>query len=182
MCACIRNRTGTCPHTCVLPTMIAPAARSFAMTGASAAAGGADARAFDPASVVWPEMSNKSLTEMGRPSTGDRITPIALSLSDASASARADSSNTARMGYMMMRYRMKYRMGSRMGYRMGRGTPAMYDLLGDSLMVAIAWSTSARAVVRPAISSPRRNETVAPTREGVPAMEGLAMLNCLRQR
>mmetsp|Transcript_2453 Transcript_2453/g.7554 ORF Transcript_2453/g.7554 Transcript_2453/m.7554 type:complete len:294 (-) Transcript_2453:147-1028(-) len=78
----------------VRPRMTAPAARRRATAGASLVAGGSDASAFEPASVTSPPTSNRSLTETGRPSTGERTTPAARSASEASASARARSAYT----------------------------------------------------------------------------------------
>eukprot|EP00962_Isochrysis_galbana_P000339 scaffold100_cov122-Isochrysis_galbana.AAC.2 len=75
----------------VRPTMMAPAARSRATAMASAAAGGLEASATEPASVTSPDTSNRSLTDIGIPSTGERTTPSARSRSDASASASAAS-------------------------------------------------------------------------------------------
>jgi hypothetical protein len=118
----------------VRPTITAPAARSRATAGASAFAGGAWARSFDPARVTSPPTSNRSFTETGRPSTGERTTPARRRPSECSASARACSAYTLR----------KARAPSPAG----------------SAMRASACSTSLRLLVRPSASSRESPATV----------------------
>ena len=69
----------------VRPTMTAPAARSRATAVASCAAGAASASSAEPARVTWPATSNRSFTDTGRPSTGERTMPRRRIASDASA-------------------------------------------------------------------------------------------------
>ncbi|MNT36625.1 hypothetical protein D3C72_1727220 [compost metagenome] len=75
----------------VRPMMTAPAAISRCTTSALASAAGSPSRATEPAIVVSPSMSNRSLMLIGRPSTTDRVTPAARSVSDARACASAES-------------------------------------------------------------------------------------------
>ena len=78
----------------VVPTMTAPAWRRRCTTSAVRCAGGASASRREPPSVGKPAMSNRSLTETGRPSMGERARPAARSTSLARASARAAPWNT----------------------------------------------------------------------------------------
>ena len=74
----------------VRPTMTAPAAISRSTTTALCSAAGSPSRATEPAMVVSPLTSNRSLMLTGRPSTAER-TPAARSVSEARAWASADS-------------------------------------------------------------------------------------------
>src|SRR5436309_919157 len=57
----------------VRPRITAPAARSRATAGASAFAGGASARIFEPARVTSPATSSRSSSEFGRASPGSAL-------------------------------------------------------------------------------------------------------------
>src|SRR3989442_963320 len=67
------------------PMTTAPAARSRATTTASAVAGAASRRTFEPAVVTSPAMSKRSLIETGRPASGDGTTPSFRSRAEAGA-------------------------------------------------------------------------------------------------
>src|SRR5882762_10232614 len=71
------------------PMTTAPAARSRATATASALAGAASRRTFEPAVVTSPAMSKRSLIETGRPASGDGTTPCFRSRSEASAATSA---------------------------------------------------------------------------------------------
>src|SRR5258706_575143 len=70
------------------PMTTAPAARSRATATASAVAGAASRRTFEPAVVTSPAMSKRSLIETGRPASGDGTTPSLRSRSEAGAARR----------------------------------------------------------------------------------------------
>jgi hypothetical protein len=63
----------------VRPTITAPAAIRRSMTGALRSAGGASFSTTEPAVVTCPATSNKSLTDTGNPSSGERTMPAARS-------------------------------------------------------------------------------------------------------
>ena len=69
----------------VRPIKIAPAERNFFMISASLAAGALFLRTREPAMVVSPATSNKSLMDIGIPAIGDRTSSSALNLSIAIA-------------------------------------------------------------------------------------------------
>ncbi len=69
----------------VRPRMAPPAARRRATAGLSQVAGGASASTVEPAAVVSPAMSNRSLTEQARPASGR------AALAGFAATARAES-------------------------------------------------------------------------------------------
>ena len=75
----------------VLPINAAPAARSRATTVASAVAGAASRKAMEPARVISPSTSNKSLTETGKPAIGESVCPVTRITSAWEAAASADS-------------------------------------------------------------------------------------------
>ena len=75
----------------VRPTITAPAAIRRSMTGALRTAGGASRNTAEPAVVTSPATSNKSFTETGMPSSGERTMPAARRVSLARAAARARS-------------------------------------------------------------------------------------------
>ena len=63
------------------------------MTGALRSAGGASFNTTEPEVVTWPATSNKSFTDTGSPSSGERTMPAARSVSLACAAARARSAS-----------------------------------------------------------------------------------------
>jgi hypothetical protein len=75
----------------VRPTITAPAAFKRCTATASAVADGWPCNATEPACVVSPATSNRSLTEIGRPSMLDRAWPAASNMSDTTANWRAAS-------------------------------------------------------------------------------------------
>ena len=72
----------------VLPSTTMPASRRR-RTSVASRAGGSSASARDPAVEASPAVSMLSLTSTGRPCSGDRLRPAAVSRSADSASARA---------------------------------------------------------------------------------------------
>src|SRR5688500_4305879 len=116
----------------VRPTSTAPAARRRATTGASACAFWL--RIFEPARVTSPATSNRSFSDTGNPSTGERRTPPRRRRSEKSASASALSA------YTFMNARLP--------------SPA------GSAIRASACSVRARLVVRPAARSAASCATV----------------------
>ena len=59
------------------PIGMKPAARSRATLGASRAAGAASRNTVEPAVVMSPAMSNRSLIDTGMPANGDVTWPFA---------------------------------------------------------------------------------------------------------
>ena len=76
----------------VRPIGISPAAFRRATAVASRTAGGAPRSATDPAVVVSPAMSNRSLIETGMPANREGAAPRNRNRSQASAAASASSS------------------------------------------------------------------------------------------
>ena len=76
---------------CVRPIRAAPAARRRATARASVVAAGRSASTMEPAVVVCPATSNRSLMLTARPSSGPVAAPRWRRWSDASAAARAPS-------------------------------------------------------------------------------------------
>ena len=76
----------------VWPVSAAPAARSRATAGQSAAAGAASASDFDAAVLGWPATSNRSFTDTASPASGGSGAPAARAASTAAAVARAVAS------------------------------------------------------------------------------------------
>lgn len=78
----------------VLPTGIAPAARSRPGTSPSRSAGGASANKSEPYVVGKPLRSSMSFTRNGTPASGPASSPRATRSSRAAASARASSARS----------------------------------------------------------------------------------------